>query len=236
MGFNASTFDGHQLKPQLRCFLNQSRNIPNQNRKGSEVRKDIVVEQASPPIPSAATLSANGLRVESNFLSTAEQLREQFEREISSETSGISGRLRFVYGNAAYQYLTVDEQLLFTADARLSLLARLRAWAEKTLGASHVSSPKVRLYAGFCRRELLRDDVRARWHYVLCLSPTGGGNLKVMTDSSTGSLLKVGKLTTTQLKFNDLLVHEVACPYAVEGRKKTVDPLQSHLFLEGYIW
>ena len=90
----------------------------------------------------------------------------------------------------------------------------------------------------------MRDDIRAKWHYLLSLTRTfknRHARVKVVVDSvqesaSGGVTLAAGRLVSAKLEFNDLLVHDISQPYGIEAGKGSMDPTQGEVLLDGYLW
>jgi hypothetical protein len=144
----------------------------------------------------------------------------------------------------AFQFMTADANRIFTQDLLLGLLDRLRTWAKQNVSAQHASTPFVRVYVDGCMRSVMRDDIKAKWHYLLSLTQTSKdrhARVNVVVDSihertNSGITIGAGKLMSAKLEFNDLLVHDVSQPYGIEAGKTSMDPGEGAVFLDGYLW
>jgi hypothetical protein len=186
------------------------------------------------------------LRVESEFFEQAVTLQLQFANKAAAPVSfGAANCLfSYVYYPNAFQCLTVNAEQVFSQELVFDLLNGLRAWARENLRAQHASTPCVRIYVNGCARRVIRDDVNAKWHYLLCLTRLSGrtsAKVSVVVDSVSGDLrdkltLGASRVLTTKLDFNELLVHDVSQPYGIKVSNVSADPAEGVVFLDGYIW
>jgi Family of unknown function (DUF6065) len=183
--------------------------------------------------------------IESDFFGQAEALRAQFEKQASSGGALETGEnpFRYMYMENAYQCITASADHVFTQDVLLTFVDRLRAWAREKLGASHASSPRIRIYVNGSRRVVVRDDINVKWHYLFSLtrSPSRkAARMKILLESTpgrTGSrLLNVGRIVSASLDFNQLLVHDVKMAYGIDAPKASMNPQEGNIILDGYLW
>lgn len=172
-------------------------------------------------------------------------LRSQFEGQISSASTASAGLTPFGFAfiENRYQFLTASAERLFSQDLLEDFVERLRTWAETAVGTSHVSTPQTRVYLGGCSRKLLRDDVTAPWHYLLSLSRTGPrqrcGLVNVLTPSNVDGTTEnviVNRAVRTKMTFNQLVVHDTRCAYAVDPVNNSANVLDGVVLLDGYLW
>jgi hypothetical protein len=183
--------------------------------------------------------------LENDFYGLGKILRSQFDKEIldAIELRGGSTPFAYAFCQDKYQFLTAGAERIFMPDILEDFMTRLRSWAGDTLGTTHVSTPQVRVYIQGCSRDLLRDGVSARWHYMLSLTRTVSrkklGGLKLLPDpfqvGASGEVL-MHRTVTSSLQFNQLLVHKTCNAYGVELSKTSMNPLEGAVFLDGYLW
>lgn len=186
------------------------------------------------------------LRVESAFYEQAVALRSEFEAKIglALHAQPAAPLLSYTYWPDAFQCLTASADEIFTRDLRLGFLDRLRSWALENIAMQHASSPFVRVYVDGCARAVVCDNVKAKWHYLLCLTQSSkarSARVKVIVESiresaNGGIAIGAGRLLSAKLEFNDLLVHEVLQPYGIEVSKTSMNPVEGAIFLDGYLW
>lgn len=181
----------------------------------------------------------------SNFSGLAGSLREQFEKKISGAIEVNDGLtpLLYAYCPDSYQFLTASAERIFSAELLDELLEKMRTWAGEILDGTHVSTPQLRVFVNGCYRDLLRDNVEARYHWVLSLARNGKqkiGQITVATETvsadAESASMSVDHLVSLDLEFNQLLVHEAANAYAIKPAKGSMDPALGAVFLDGYIW
>ena len=184
-------------------------------------------------------------RLEENFYAEARKFREQMEKQLLSAIDMNDGLTPFTFAYAAdsYQFLTASGERVFSRELLDDVINRLRSWAMETLGASCVSTPQVRIYLNGCRRDLLLDSTEARYHWMLSLGPPSRENparIRLLTQSIaaevTGDSMSIDRMTSLQLLFNQLLVHESSSAYGIEPCKGSINPLEATVFLDGYLW
>ncbi len=197
---------------------------------------------AKPPEPSPLKPD---LHLESDFFATADVLRGQFERLMSISVPANNGLTPFCYAfcQNGYQFLTASAERIFEPDILEDLIDALRAWANRALGVSHVSTPQFRIYIEGCSRNLLCDDVSAPWRYALSLTknvrPRRTGPMNVLTHNASpkgNRDLSIRELMNSHLSFNQLLVHRTTNPYSIDTSRISRDPLEGIVFLDGYLW
>lgn len=171
----------------------------------------------------------------------------QFEWRVSVGHDPADNVLAYSEVENAHKFMAATADQIFSQEVMLAFLHRLRTWAGETLGVAHASSPQVQVYVKGCWRSIMRDDVRAKWHYLFSLTPQSRGcgtetnPVKILSEPpSKGklrSLISFGRITTAQLEFNQLLVHEAGKPYGIEENLKCSErPFEGSVFLDGYLW
>ena len=185
-------------------------------------------------------------RLEENFYAEARKFREQMEKQLLSAIDMNDGLTPFTFAYAAdsYQFfLTASGERVFSRELLDDVINRLRSWAMETLGASCVSTPQVRIYLNGCRRDLLLDSTEARYHWMLSLGPPSA-KIPRASDfhpehcgrSHRKDSMSIDRMTSLQLLFNQLLVHESSSAYGIEPCKGSINPLEATVFLDGYLW
>ena len=185
-----------------------------------------------------------GIYVGSDFYPGAQTLRGEFDRSMLGENGQYSGLtpLTYAYYKDAYQFLTAGAERCFSESLLTNLVEALKQWATNVLGASHVSTPQVRVYIRGCSRKLFRDNVTAPWHFILSL--TGNKNsrkscrIRILRESTPGKdkLISMNKTVSLVPMFNQLLVHSTNEPYSIEGVETSANPLEGTVLLDGYMW
>jgi hypothetical protein len=174
----------------------------------------------------------------------AENLRGQFEQKISAAIQLNDGLtpLLYAYGEDGYQFLTASAERIFPAELLDGLLDFIRTWASQTIGVSCTSTPQLRVFTHGSYRGLFSDNVKAGWHWMMGLSGRGKATSRlrlsiesIAADAASLSV-RVDRITSHQLEFNQLLVHRTSCPYAIEQAKCSANPLEAPVFLDGYLW
>jgi hypothetical protein len=181
---------------------------------------------------------------ERKFYSKAEVLWLQMEEAILSAGATNAGITPFTYAflPGIYQFLTVGGGEIFTSDLLQDFIDKLTSLAREKLNLQHVSTPQLRLFIRGCSRTLVRDDVEAGWHYIFCLTPLVRRRFTQVriagqaVQSGKTSLLTLQRVVRFQLDFNQLLVTNTECPYSIETRSSSMNPLEGYVFLDGYIW
>ena len=178
----------------------------------------------------------------------ADTLRGQFDERVSAFIEASAGLtpFGFAFVENRYQFLTASAERIFTPDLLEDFVDRIREWADGAVGASHVSTPQTRIYISGCSRNLLRDEVSAPWHYLLPLSRAHPqhknrkiGHVKVLTSSipcGNGEKVSVDRVVSSDLNFNQLLVHKTENPYSVTPTRVSANPFEGLVFLDGYLW
>jgi hypothetical protein len=86
------------------------------------------------------------------------------------------------------------------------------------------------------------DDINVKWHYILSLTRNSKHSRKIRilsdpgAEASHGKRVMIGKLVSTTLNFNELLVHAASHPYGIADAAASMDPLEGAIFLDGYLW
>jgi hypothetical protein len=183
------------------------------------------------------------LHIESAFSSLSSSLLTELENHCSStQEAGITG-LRYAFVPSYFSFLTAPADRILPESLVHQILEEIRLWGIRVLAMDKVSSPQLRVYLAGCSREIFRDEIDARWHYLLCFSnpqATMSGRLRLVTNGSPASREGVhiapGMIDSSELLFNKLVAHPCTLPYgiAVEGRSS--DPRNGVLLLDGYIW
>lgn len=183
--------------------------------------------------------------VESDFCSQAELITQQFDAQLygaSRQAGGISC-LSYAFSAGAYGFLTANAEQLFARTQLDALLDEIAEWASQALGTAYVSTPQVRVYIDGCSRTFARDEVDAKWHYLIWLTrfPAGmksRGRVRLITDgnSSPRYSFTIHRTADLEPKYNDLIVHDTACTYSLETRNLSMNPSEGVVFLDGYLW
>jgi len=181
--------------------------------------------------------------VENDFYSEANALRLQLEDSFSAQNQAGITPLTYVFAENRYRFLTASSESVLTRESLQEFVEHLGNWAESKLGASHVSTPQVRVYLSGCKRSVLQDAVMLGWHYMLSLTKDERSRKDdrvriVIPDrpGRAGRLLSTCNLVDSQLKFNRLLVHDTQNAYGIEPAHTSMNPLEGTIFLDGYIW
>jgi hypothetical protein len=190
-------------------------------------------------------LPGQSFHIESDFCMSARALRDQFEKQAVDSPEGghtVPG-LEHAARDDQFSFLTAGAHRVFDRDLVGNFIGELGAWAADALITSHVSMPQVRVFFRGCWRDLLRDNVGARWHYLLSLTRPDrraqSGQIKLLTESislEARGEFYVDRFVTLHLEFNQLLVHDVGNAYEVRPSKTSVTPLDGDVFLDGYLW
>jgi hypothetical protein len=196
-----------------------------------------------PDLASSETAVAPFL-TERGFYSNADEFWLQIEEAVSSASASNGGITPFTYAfvPGIYQFLTVGGGEIFTPDLIQDFIDELSSLAREKLNLQNVSTPQLRLYIKGCSRPLVRDDVEAGWHYILCLTPPARRRSMQVNfagpavQSGKSSLLTLQRVLRFQLEFNQLLVMNAEYLYGIEARSPSMNPLEGLMFLDGYIW
>lgn len=185
----------------------------------------------------------SGIYVENGFYSKAEILRAELEKAMLGEhgRNACMTPLSYVYYRDAYQFLTAGAERCFSEEVVADLIETLQQWADNVLGASHVSTPQVRVYIRGCSRKLLRDDVTMPWHFLLSLtshqSSRKSSQIRILRENTQGNgSFRFRRVLSSFPVFNQLLVHSAREPYSVDGMQTSMNPLEGMVFLDGYMW
>lgn len=182
--------------------------------------------------------------VRPNFSSQADFIRQQFEAQLygaTGQTGGISC-LTYAFCRATYGFLTANAEQLFARTELDALLDEIAEWSTLALGTSYVSTPQVRVYINGCSRSFARDEVDAKWHYLIWLTRFSSGaksrgRIRLITDGGSPSYsLTIHRTVDLEPKYNDLIVHDTVCTYSLEAPHLSMDPSDGVVFLDGYLW
>lgn len=179
--------------------------------------------------------------IENEFFDAAETLRTQFEQRLAVVPARKSKTV-FSWADSpdCYRFLFTAAEQVFAQEVVQAFLHRLRIWAQARLNVYHASSPQIHVYVRGCRRQIAPESVRARWHYLFSLTQALHPKIRVLSDrSSEGQRVRIGvsRVTSVQLTFNQLLVHETYLPYGVENASPSSDrPWDGSVLLHGYLW
>lgn len=175
--------------------------------------------------------------LEQGFFDRADTLWEQFSHTLSTGEKSNGGTLRQVASPDNYTFLLATADQVFTHDLVLGFLHRLRAWGKQKLGARHASTPQIHVYVNGCLRRLAPDATQARWHYLYSLSHSETFGIRlVIGDGGKRLGIALRHIARFHLPFNQLLVHQAQMAYALDGPKRTKNPLESTILLHGYLW
>jgi hypothetical protein len=181
-----------------------------------------------------------------DFHKLSQTFREQFEKQIADseeEGNGLTP-LTYAFANDAYQFLTASSENIFTQDVLEEFIEALRQWGESTLGASHVTTPQLRVFIQGCQRQLARDNINVQWHYLWCLTGSRRNDknniIRLVAQDAGGEdgphPLSLSSISEVQLEFNQLLVHSTGDAYSVEAVKGSMNPVEGVIFFDGYLW
>jgi hypothetical protein len=182
------------------------------------------------------------LCVESGFYKEADALRTELDQQILSvQHAGTRSPFVHLFAANEYQCITASADRIFERDVLLRLMTRIRQWAEATLGARHATTPRLTIYMDGCWRRVLQDEVRANWHYILCLTSQGkqgAGHVKIGAETSSNPRSKFNgdDLKRVRLIFNQVLVHETRWPWGIDDVKPAREPIEAMVLLDGYLW
>jgi hypothetical protein len=190
--------------------------------------------------------SAKSFYVQPDFSSHAGPIRQQFEAQLYGGAAGQAGGiscLTYAFCRGAYGFLTTSAEQLFARAELDALLDEIAEWAGRTLGTSYVSTPQARVYIQGCSRNFARDEVEAKWHYLVWLTRFSASNkksqgrLRMITNGGSPLYsLTIHQTVDLEPKYNDLIVHDTMCTYSLETRNLPMDPSEGVVFLEGYLW
>jgi hypothetical protein len=186
--------------------------------------------------------SRSSLHTEIGFYDKADALRAEFDEKISSSSEKSPGLTPFmyVYSKNQWQFLSAGADQIFSRAILDDVISRLSSWAADRLGTFHVSTPQVRLFVGGCKRELVQDNIKAEWHYLLSLTPAWPrtGQLKLLrTRGLDSARLGISEILKCRLAFNQLVVHPVGEAYGVDSlADDMMDPVSGITLLDGYLW
>jgi hypothetical protein len=180
--------------------------------------------------------------IEDHFVSNADVLREQVERRLTEASAVCRGitPLKAAFCVGGYQFLTASAAC-FLGECELDMLVKsLYSWAVTRLQLDHVSSPQLRLLDRGSWRSVMKDDIPADWHYVLCLDPPRlrtSLRLQVLEDGTSWTWRPdLPRVTTYKLIFNRLIVHRVDCAYGIAAKRHSSGLLDANMFIDGYFW
>jgi hypothetical protein len=178
--------------------------------------------------------------LERSFFPLAETLRAQLDGELAPAGTPGFGRtvLAYDYAPELYQCLTAPAICVFSQDTLATFIQKLSVWSQEKLGAAQISTPSLQIYIGGCGRRLVRDEAQAKWHYLFCLTSASRRQrtvIRILHDPGSTGAIRAGKVSRINPQFNELLVHEVEAPYAIDA-KTSMNPLQGAVFLTSYLW
>lgn len=182
---------------------------------------------------------------EPDFYKMAATLRAQFQDQVRGARETSTGLTPFSYAfcENAYQFLTASAERVFAPEALEALIEGIRSWAGSTLGTRRVSTPQIRVFVSGCRRNLLRDDIAPPWRYSLSLTRAAGRRkivrMTVVTEDLSGKTpeqMRIENVLSSNMEFNQWLVHETKSAYSIEVTAKSMNPLEGAVFLDGYLW
>ncbi|MGB6718386.1 MAG: hypothetical protein WBE47_15660 [Candidatus Acidiferrales bacterium] len=193
------------------------------------------------------SISVPSFYVQEDFFDGCQALRQELEMRLSSATrpNVPLGELPlgYLYLPDGFQCLAAAADRFFNGDLIMGFINRLRSWSRERFQLSHVSSPVIRIYVNGNHRNLLRDDVCAKLHYMLALSKVTGhhvARVKILYDlesvRKSSETPEFGQILSMSPSFNQLLIHPVENAYAVDNTSTSPDPAHGNVFLEGYLW
>jgi hypothetical protein len=177
---------------------------------------------------------------EQDFYERAKELRMQFEQACKKASESSATLLSYLHQDEIGQMLTVGGEQVFGGDLIEHFIAALGDWSAKSIHANHVSTPQLRVFISGCRRELVRDQVNVRWHYILSLTEDSHGlcvPIKLLAKKPEPRRgVSLNSVLYFKLKFNQLLIHDSAAPYAILPGRLSMNPLQAIVLADGYLW
>jgi len=208
--------------------------------------QSMLIDMAPSMEPTRETQQQNGspqlpFYAEAGFYDQANALRVEFEEKLAASIQANAGitPLTYVFSENQCQLLTASSEQVFTRAILDDLIDRIGAWATATLGTFHVSTPQVRVYINGCKRELVRDSIHARWHYLLSLTrewPRASW-VKVLAGAGHDDRrFDVAPLIKSKLVFNQLVVHDAGDAYGIDFSSRVMNPARGIVFLDGYLW
>lgn len=178
--------------------------------------------------------------LEQDFYERANELRMQFEDACKRASESSATLLSYLYQDGIGQTLTAGGEQAFGSELLEHFLAALGHWSAKSIHASHVSTPQLRVLINGCRREFVRDQVNVRWHYILSLTQDSHGlsiPIKLLAKNPEPQrIVSLNSVSYFNLKFNQLLIHDAAAPYAIIPGRLSMNPLQAIVLADGYVW
>lgn len=176
-----------------------------------------------------------------DFYDKASALLSEFEEKLALSVEANVGLTPFSYAfsQSRWQLLTAGAEQIFTQAILDDVIDRICAWATDSLGALHVSTPQVRVFINGCKRDLVRDNINARWHYLLFLSRDWPRSswLKVMTGTGQhAQRFETTALLKSRPAFNQLIVHDIEYAYGIDFSGRAMNPARGIVFLDGYLW
>jgi hypothetical protein len=181
-------------------------------------------------------------RIESDFYKDADALRRELDEQmLSADDAGAPSPFAYLFAANEYQCITASTDRILKGDALLPLMTRIRHWAQDTLGVRHASTPRLMIYVDGCWRRVVQDEVKAKWHYILCLTRQGKGrvgqvDISVKTGPEQPSGFKGDHLQRVRLMFNQMLLHETRWPWGIGDFNPATEPIKGTVFLDGYVW
>jgi hypothetical protein len=177
----------------------------------------------------------------SDFFKRADEASSAIRIQLAESLSSGMGPLplTYVFRRNSYQFLTGSIESILSPPLLSDLVGALGSWANDVLSITHVSTPRARVYVRGSWRGLLRDDVRAPWHYMLCLTPKelkSAARIEILAEEVSGSVFSISRNRILRAAFNELIVHSVAAPYGIEPVSASFNPLEADIFLDGYLW
>jgi hypothetical protein len=209
----------------------------------SRVQTAMITRQVEKKTKETATIPQ--FYCEPDFYAMADTLRAQFENQVlgARERSGGMTPFSFAFCENAYQFLTASAERVLAAETLTDLIERVRSWAGPVLGVARVSTPQMRVFVSGCQRHLLRDDIASPWRYSLSLTRTSRppkiGRMTVVTEDAherPGEHTRVDTIFSSNMEFNQLLVHKTKSPYSIEVKAKSMNPVEGAVLLDGYLW
>jgi hypothetical protein len=166
-------------------------------------------------------------------------MREQLETQLATAGGLATGNpFSFLLATSEYQCIAASADRILDTNLLLRFTKSVRTWGQRTLGTSHASTPRLTIYIQGCWRNVIPDEVGAKWHYMLCLTPGRKGRIgrvKICRVTAEEGY-NARHVWSEQLGFNELLLHLASQPYGIADLKVSRNPLEGLIFLDGYLW
>ena len=134
--------------------------------------------------------------------------------------------------------LSMPAAKVLTSESLDRFVSSLAEWGAKTIGTRSLSAPQLRVFVGECERAFVPDHIAAKWHFVLPLISLRTDTMLIQVGDTTSlfaAQIRREEARREALLFNSLIIHPVACAYAVSKIKRSPDPSRGLVYLDGYL-